>query len=92
MKVIPLLKDALIKSKETDGEYDPNLKEIAQLPLKEQASMLLFYQQHGTTQRPTSTARAIRAFCKACVGGSIARVKACDVKHCALHDFRARGI
>jgi hypothetical protein len=92
MKVIPLLKEALIRSKVSEGDYDPNLKEIAGLPLNEQATMLMFYQQHGTLQRPTSTARAIRAFCKACVGGSISRVKACDVRHCALWDFRARGI
>lgn len=92
MKVIPLLKEALIKSKADEGDYDPNLKEIASMPLNEQATMLMFYQQHGTLQRPTSTARAIRAFCKACVGGSISRVKACSVRHCALWDFRARGI
>jgi len=94
LKVIPLLKAALIKSKEDseDGSYDENLKTIAALPLDEQATSLMFYQQHGTIERPTSTARAIRAFCKACVGGSISKVKACDVRHCALWDFRAKGI
>jgi hypothetical protein len=85
-KVIPILKEALLHNK-----TDENLRWIAQQDLEVQKDTLEFYQRNGTVNRPTSAVKAVRVFCKACVGGSLQRVKECDVTMCALHDFRYKG-
>lgn len=36
----------------------------------------------------TSPAKAIRAKCIDCCGGSLAEVKTCEICSCALHPFR----
>lgn len=36
----------------------------------------------------TSPAKAIRAKCIDCCGGSMAEVKLCEIEDCALHPFR----
>ena len=45
-------------------------------------------QQTNSEPRYASSAKAIRAFCLDCVGGSAQEVRLCPAKKCALYPYR----